>query len=412
MRRRSLVVCAILCACQLLGAVDYQIALVNLGDQTSSFFPVFSSLAQTVLAGQEGPQDQAYRNLLARQSTEQVQWEAVKTAYASENVWEDANKQQDSTPPAQESRPIVVQEVDADEAAKAIFRAGEYRWFCDAYGYDRILFASQQAIGDHLRLVITSYRRATDTTSTLFDGLSFQDDFQDVKGTIALSMVKEVLGFPAGVLVFNDRPVSSLFVSLDGGPQHTAGELMVVPPGSHQITISAYGYQEKNVTVQVDEGAVVTVDASLTQLVVPAISLVSLDGNVQWFVNGEPSGTSSSLLLTDSQLPLLLVARKDGYLASARQLSHPERLLSFELKPSWWGDEKLLSGRQKAFYQSFVALVCSVGLTLMYPTLYGAYGNGSALPEGLHVALEGASAIAGLMLLRTAIVYTGGILAF
>ena len=63
------------------------------------------------------------------------------------------------------------------------------------------------------------------------------------------------------------------------------------------------------------------------------------------------------------------------------------------MKPSWWNDSALFTSKQKAFYTSFIALVCSVGVTLMIPTLQSIYGGGSVLPDSLFVATEGISAM-------------------
>jgi len=412
LKRSGLVVCMLVCACTLLFATDYRVAVVDMSDETSSFFSFFTTLSADVLPGvwKVSEPTRVYLQKQAKRELEIEEWKAISDAYAKETVLQQAPL---AVPPVeQETLNAVVETPEVENSAKGIFRKGAYQWFCDAYGYDRLILARQERTAGRNRIVVETFQSGDDAPTSLFDKLSFRDDYQDIEPDMALSLASSMTDDPIGIVLFSERPSSSLSVT-DGERIATVRSgYMILGAGRHTLGISSYGYRQKTVDVVVESNRTTTVDARLEPLVIPSLTLVSDIGNVRWFVNGEEKETASSLQLDDVQLPLLIAARKEGFLPQITQVSKPVGTITFNPKPDWWGDATLLSSRQKAFYRAFFALVCSVGLTLVYPTMYEIYGEGSVLPGGLYLAGEGISAMMGLLLLRTAIPYTGSILSF
>ena len=55
-------------------------------------------------------------------------------------------------------------------------------------------------------------------------------------------------------------------------------------------------------------------------------------------------------------------------------------------------------------------LVCSVGLTLAYPTIYNVEGNDNYVTGGLYVAFQGAAAMSAVSLVGSLAAYSQAIL--
>jgi len=402
-----------LCPCILLFGADYRIALVGLEDEASDFLPFLQRLCFDVLFSENRltVYDKTYQQSQALKTAQQNLWDSVAKAYAKEDDTVDDAYYYGKLDLSFPDRMVKLETPTLDGEARAIFRKGACKWYCDAYGYDQLILYDREVIGEHVRITIDTYLRSSDKTTRMFDKLSFGQDYHDIQADLLLALFSQMTDSYVGIIEFVNTP-PSLSVTIDGQKARIHDNYAELPMGSHTIAFSSYGYEDKTVNTNIIAGTSQVLDASLKETVLPSLTLASGKGRVQWFADGLPIGQSSVWKLENVQLPILLEAKKDGFLPQIQQLSKPTRFLYFDMKPSWWNDSALFTSKQKAFYTSFIALVCSVGVTLMIPTLQSIYGGGSVLPDSLFVATEGISAMMAVLLVRNTITYAGSILSF
>lgn len=338
-----------------------------------------------------------------RQEQEWDRWQSWSKAYDSMTLpsWGEASSVSTDNFPME----VELTEVTPDQALLSLAREGKLSWFCDAYGYDEVLLDETTSVGGRERCRLSSYVRATDQLALLVDRLSFREDASDLTSDVVLALLGSHRQDPVSAIVLAGAP-PSVTVTVDGVSAQRDAFLVVLPPGRHTIGLSANGYESRNVEVECLAGQSLDLDAALPRVKLPSLSATSRQGLVTWFVDGIRQGTSSSLTLDDPVLPLLITAQKDGFVPLSHQLTEDRGIVDFQLSRDWTRDPSLSRSVQKQFYNAFVSLIFSVGLTLAYPTLYNVYGDGDYLSGGLYVAFQGAAVMNAISLVRSLFTYS------
>ena len=331
------------------------------------------------------------------------EWQAWAKAYDSLTlpVWADESRISTDNIP----REVKLTDLDADQTLVSLAREGKLSWFCDAYGYDEVLFDETTSFAGRTRCQLFSYVRASDSMHLLVDKLSFLEDASDLEADVALQLVSFHQTEKMGAITLGGAP-PNVQVEIDGNKVLREGSLFLLPPGPHLVELSANGYESKRIEIETSVMQQKEIDASLVPLKLATLNAVSEDGVVSWFVDGIPYGTSSSLSLLDPQLPLLITAQKNGYLSTSHQLTEDRGIVHFQLEKDWMRNPKVTQDVQKQFYNSFVSLICCVGLTLAYPTLYNVYGDEDYLSGGLYVLCQGSTIMSAISLVRSLFSYS------
>ncbi len=383
-------------------ADSWRIGCVSLNPETTPFHELVVNQAKIHLShtSLQYPEWEFSEHERQRQWDE---WESWAKAYANLSLpsW----GQEESFSMEALVRDVALEEVPYDQNLASLAREGNLSWFCDQEGYDEILYDESTDLGGQRRRTLSCYVRASDKATELVDALSFQDDAGDLKGEVTLALRESNHEEREGALVLQNM-APSLKIEVDGSPSVRDGELLILPEGNHTLTLSSAGYVTRTIDVEITKGNVVGLDASLLRMRLPSLTLVSEQGEVSWFVDGLFRKSGSSLTLENPELPLLVMATKDGFLTQSHQLTKSEDLVAFRLSPDWMRNASVSTDVQKQFYGSFFSLIASVGLTLAYPTLYNVYGDGNYLAGGFYVACQGAVAMSAISLVRSLFNYS------
>ncbi|MFA6844793.1 MAG: hypothetical protein WCR02_03615 [Sphaerochaetaceae bacterium] len=392
-------------------ARDYQMALIDMNGSNPSFMAFLERNAQGVLVSYEKdtPFDNAFAYEVAYNQKLLEIWKNRHEAYLKEEAGTYVQETIDIPKRIIADSPIKLTKVDASDKLCTIFSHGYYRWFCDAYDYDALLLVDCSKLSDYEHVIIRYYVRSSDTSSVIFDKISLESDYFGFQGELLLSLAKCVTDKSLGVLHFIDTP-PSLYVSADDVARPLIDNLLLLPEGKHSLFLSAFGRIGQSKEIEVKSGQSLEVGASLQQIVFPPISLISHSGLVSWYKEGEVIGNNSAMTLQELQIPVLFQARKKGFVNQIVQLNESRSLISFDLRPSWLDDDKLLKDQQNEFYLSFRNLIFSIGLTLLYPTLFEVYGNSNVFTQALYVAAQGATGVFALHFLHDAIEYTHSVI--
>lgn len=186
-----------------------------------------------------------YLQKQAEREQEIEEWKAISDAYAKKPF---CNRPLAVPPEEQETLNAVVETPEVENSAKEIFRKGAYQWFCDAYGYDRLILARQERTAGRNRIVIETFQSGDDAPTSLFDKLSFRDDYQDIEPDMALSLASSMTDDPIGIALFSERPSSSLSVTDGERTETVRSGYMILGEGKHTLGISSYGYRQRRWT--------------------------------------------------------------------------------------------------------------------------------------------------------------------
>lgn len=282
-------------------------------------------------------------------------------------------------------------------------------WFCDAYGYDEVWISRSVPLSGGTRCTLDRYVRESDTRSRLLDALSLEETIQDLLEETTLALLAPHTTTPLAALSVSEAP-PSLRIQVDGEPVDRDGNLVITASGSHKVRLFAPGCETKEIPIQAEEGTVVSIDASLKPLVLGTFQAVSEVGEGSWFVDGKEAGETSSISLDDISLPMVVTFQKESYLTLTHQITKETDLVAFRPDPLWARNPQLVEDAQKDFYRAFLMLVCSVGLTLAYPTIYNVEGNDNYVTGGLYVAFQGAAAMSAVSLVGSLAAYSQAIL--
>ena len=402
MRHRWLTLALAMLSCASLCAANWRIASITANEEAGAFHAlvvrqVGHHLTQSTLhySGWEAER--------GRQEREWAVWQSWSKAYESLTLpsWGEASSVSTDTFPME----VELTEVTPDQTLLSLAEEGNLSWFCDAYGYDEVLLDETTSVGGRVRCRLSSYVRATDQLTLLVDRLSFREDASDLTSDVVLALLGTHRQDPVSAIVLSGAP-PAVAVTVDGVSSQRDAFLVVLPPGRHTIGLSANGYEPRNVEVECLSGQSLDLDATLQQARLASLSAASRQGVVTWFVDGTKQGTASSLTLEDPTLPLLVTAQKDGFATLSHQLTKERGIVDFQLSRDWTRDPNLSRRVQKQFYNAFVSLIFSVGLTLAYPTLYNVYGDGDYLSGGLYVAFQGAAVMSAISLVRSLFTYS------
>ncbi len=388
--------------CTPLRAASWRIASISANEEASAFHALVVRqvglyLSQSSLHYSDWEADRK------RQELEWETWQSWSKAYDSMTLpsWGEASSVSTDTFPME----VELTELKADQTLLSLAKEGDLSWFCDAYGYDEVLLDETTSVGERKRCRLSSYVRATGRLALLVDKLSFREDASDLTSDVVLALLMAHRQEPVSAVVLRDAP-PSVAVAVDGVPASRDASLVLLAPGRHIIGLSANGYESRNAEVECLAGQSLELGATLQRVRLPSLSMASGQGLVTWYVDGIRQGTSSSLTLDDPQLPLLVTAEKDGFVPLSHHLTTDRGIVDFQMSRDWTRDPDFTRSVQKQFYNAFVSLICSVGLTLAYPTLYNVYGDGDYLSGGLYVAFQGAAVMSAISLVRSLFTYS------
>ncbi len=215
-------------------------------------------------------------------------------------------------------------------------------------------------MGNLLRLRIVYHDIMDDTFRIMFDRLVPLRDVQDLQEDILLALLP--LSFSDDVaLIHFENLVPGLTATMDGVSYPIFESQIVVPSGENVLELSAFGYEPRSVPISVEAGTRFIVDAYLEQAGFGPLSLASRMGEVDWFLDGVRQEGLPFLFL-DQNLPINVIAAREGFMSSSLQSTTPVRQIVFDLKPEWMTDENLITRNRDTFYSAMGKALGAFGL--------------------------------------------------
>lgn len=331
---------------------------------------------------------------------------AIHRAYVKENSAEVQEvKEKLSAEVVQESIgsiPIVYKPLETNDGLQGILNAGQegLDWYCLANGLDALLLVSSRKISGYSRVIVAYYSRQTKQRSNIFDTLVLDQNLHQFQEDLAIALLRATGRSGIAAISFDNAPVG-MEVLANGKPLALVSAKAFVPSGTYELVISAFGHVGKTLVVEVGVNATIHVDASLSSQMYDNLALTSKSGNASWFLDGNPLGFSTGIVLQEYSLPLVIAVAKEGFALQAVQTRKIQNSIAFDLKPLWMDDTNLIGEAKKTFYGSLQGTIFLFGLYVACATLSDTPGFESQLWQPVLVATSGFTLVSSVNLIKS-----------
>ncbi|WP_320130846.1 hypothetical protein [uncultured Sphaerochaeta sp.] len=330
----------------------------------------------------------------------------IHTAYENEDV-KAVESERTSTVQSEaitfDSLPIQYTLLDEDPALEKILVSGAegLTWYCRSQGMDALLLVSASPLSGHIRLQVEYFSLDTQIKQTVFDKLGLSQELYPLQPELALSLMKVTgHGEALGLVEFENGP-AGLTVVANEKPLEIISNNVFLTPGSYELSLGAFGYIGKTLTLDVDGTHAIKIDAKLVNKTFGNLEMLSDTGNVNWFADGTFHGFSSEMKIDDYSLPLVAVATKDGFSTKAIQMQKMQNTLTFDLQPLWMNDSSLLDDAQKSFYGSLRSTIFLFGIYVACLSLSNTNGLKNQFWEPVLVATSGFTLVSSVNLIKS-----------
>ena len=214
-----------------------------------------------------------------------------------------------------------------------------------------------------LRLYV--YQRGSDSLELVFEQIVSRDSaYFPVESAMKLGQM--LCGEPMAVL-YLDKMVDGSEVSVDGRALNTVDSYILCEAGRRIIGLSATGYIEKYVSIDLPADSVSQIDASLQALLFGNLRIES-DPVADVLIGGVKMG-STPLLVESYSVPTSIRLSHEGYSDAVIGLTKKRDSISISLKPAWMADEDILKKNKDDFYGSFARSLLIFGAKIVTRTL-------------------------------------------
>ncbi len=268
-------------------------------------------------------------------------------------------------------------------------------WYASLQKLDAIILLKKSKLASNDRLRLYWYDLYSDTTTLIFDKVVMQKDPTEMLEEIGTALLVKTAGFEYGLLIF-DNYKSSVAMEANGASLLIKERQELFISGEYTVRLSGEGYIAKEMKVRVLPNTITHVPASLERSEGGDIHLFSPLGKVNWFVDGSFLDTTCDLSIGSSQLPLVVVAQKEGFANKTLQIQRPVKEIAVTLKPEWMTSSAILQDEQRLFYKSFRNTMLFFGLYVASSTLSRTFDEANPLWQPLQVATSGFALVSTL----------------
>lgn len=199
----------------------------------------------------------------------------------------------------------------------------------------------------HLRLYV--YQRGSDYAEMVYEELVTK---QSVRYPITCSMeLGQKLCDEPMALLYLEGIVDGSEVLVDGKKANVVESYIICTEGKHTVSISATGYREKSIEIELAADTVSSTDASLQAILFTGLQIES-DPVADILIGGLPVGQTPLRVETYS-VPTSVRLMHEGYSDTVIGLTGKTDSISVALKPSWMADKDILKQNKDDFYASF-----------------------------------------------------------
>lgn len=211
-----------------------------------------------------------------------------------------------------------------------------------------------------LRLRIVYHDLTIPDRKVLFDRLVPLRDAQELQKELLLALLPLSFGMEVSLLSF-EHAAPGLEVTIEGKVYPIIENQIVVPAGENVLELSAFGYEPKQVPIVSQAGEHLVVDGDLELAKFGPLSISSLTGGTDWFLNGVRQNGLPNLFQNQT-LPINIVASRKGFMSSAVQSTTSMKTIVFDLRPEWMTDENLIVRNRDSFYYAMGRTLGAFGL--------------------------------------------------
>ena len=156
-------------------------------------------------------------------------------------------------------------------------------------------------------------------------------------------------------------------VLVDGKKVNVVDSCIICTEGKHTVSISATGYREKTIGIELTADTESSADAGLQAILFSGLEIES-DPVADILIGGLPVGKTPLLVETYS-VPSSVRLMHEGYSDAVIGLTGKTDSISVSLKPSWMADKAILKENKDDFYAAFARSLLIFGAKVFTRTM-------------------------------------------
>lgn len=254
-----------------------------------------------------------------------------------------------------------------------------YRASCDA-----VISGFIEPLGELLYIEIEAYSAVSGLTETLYRGSFFSNERDIILEESRPPLRTYIYGREWSDLIVDVQPANAEYL-IDGAPERPdgRGRFSYLSPGTHDVIVSAEGYEAERFSVDLKSGASETLKVSLNSVNPVSLLIRSEPAGAEVFIDSRMSG-STPLYIEGLVPPATILLRRDNYQEQFRVVEGGPSLIDFKLHPEEVSIAGIVEKSRSRFYKGLTAFLLSLPLTVV---TYGqseqfAYAYNSAVTTG------------------------------
>ncbi len=256
--------------------------------------------------------------------------------------------------------------------------------WCYRAGFDAVISGFIEPLGELLYIEIEAYSAASGLTRTLYRGSFFGNERDIVLEESRVPVRTYIYGREWSDLIVEVDPGNAEYI-IDGvpGTPDGRGRFSYLAPGTHEIIVSAEGYETERFSIDLQSGMSETLAVSLNSVNPVSLLIRSDPAGAAVFIDSRMSG-ATPLYIEELVPPATILLRKDEYQEQFRVTEGGSSLIDFKLHPDQVSIGGIVAESRSRFYKGLTAFLLSLPLTVV---TYGqseqfAYAYNSAVTTG------------------------------
>ena len=236
---------------------------------------------------------------------------------------------------------------------------------CQVSEADLIVIPVVSDIQDFRHLCLYVYQRGSTQAEMVYEELVSR---QSARFPITCSMkLGQKLCDEPMALVYLENMVDGSEVLVDGNKVNVVESYIITTEGKHSVSVSATGYSDKTIEIELAADTVSSTDASLQAILFSGLQIDS-DPVAEVLIGGLSVG-KTPLFVDTYSVPSSVRLMHEGYSDAVIGLTGKTDSISVALKPGWMADKAILKENKDDFYAAFARSLLIFGAKIVTRTL-------------------------------------------
>ena len=231
------------------------------------------------------------------------------------------------------------------------------------------LLIAADATEDGMMTDVTVYANGDEIHRSLYISSEDDEEFESLLYTL-LPMLKG----PESVVLHIDVP-SVVSVAVDGVPVSFVRSTLVVEEGEHTLTFSSPVYQTLEMTIDAENGLVISPELTEYEPSRLFVSTIPYDSDIYF-----QGLLSDSHFIEEADVPFQVTAVHPRFSPSLVQSRLPLDEINLTLRPEWMGNENIVERSKDRFYTNLLSTIISFGCYVASQSLSGIYPDADMAP--------------------------------